>query len=101
MKANIITRPYMTEKSLSAASRGFYTFVVDDSVNKAEIADAVHRQYNVTVVDVRTMRVTGKMRRVGRKMRPTQKPDWKKAIVVLAPGQKIDAFDVSHEGEKK
>lgn len=97
----IITRPFITEKTLARAAKGYYTFVVFPKSNKAQIADAVSKQYNVKVTNVTTAMIHGKVRRVGRKMLRITKPNWKKAIIHLAPGQKIDAFDVSHEAEKK
>lgn len=97
----IITRPFITEKTLARAAKGYYTFVVFPKSNKAQIADAVSKQYNVKVTNVTTAMMHGKARRVGKKMKMVTKPNWKKAIVRLVPGQKIDAFDVSHEVEKK
>ncbi|MBI2404854.1 50S ribosomal protein L23 [Candidatus Gottesmanbacteria bacterium] len=97
----ILKRPLMTEKTLAIARGGYYTFVVSQKSNKAQIAQAVSKQYNVKITDVRTAIMHGKVRRVGKKMKIRIKPNWKKAIVRVAPGQKIDAFDVSHEQEKK
>lgn len=96
-----LKRPYITEKSMTQAARGFYTFVVDTKANKAQIADAINKQYNVTVTHVLTSTFAGKMRRVGKKMLSITKPDWKKAVVVLKPGQKIDAFEVAQNEGKK
>ena len=93
----ILKRPFMTEKTLALASRGYYTFVVSQKSNKAQIAKAVSKQYNVKIIDVRTAIMHGKVRRVGKKMKTIAKPNWKKAIVKVAPGQKIDAFDVAQE----
>lgn len=93
----ILKRPFMTEKTLALAHRGYYTFVVSQKSNKGQIAEAVGRQYNVKILDVRTMIMHGKVRRVGKKMKMVTKPNWKKAIVRVAPGQKIDAFDVQQE----
>ncbi len=97
----ILIRPYITEKTMAHAQTGYYTFVVDIKTNKAQIAGAVKKQYKVTVTSVRTSTVHGKVRRTGRKMQPVRKPDWKKAIVILAKGQKIDAFEVTKEEGKK
>ncbi len=97
----IIQRPYITEKTLSQAAKGYYTFVVSDLANKAQIADAVDKQYNVGVVGVRTMRMHGKVRRVGKRRTPVLSADWKKAVVTLKVGQKIDAFDVSSESPRE
>lgn len=86
---------------MAQAQAGFYTFVVDQKANKPQIADAVKKHYNVTVVDVRTSIVHGKIRRTGRKMLPIIRPNWKKAVVVLSPGQKIEAFEVTKDEGKK
>jgi len=90
-------RPIITEKSLAVANRGWYTFSVAASRNKSEIAKAI----NVTVTGVRSFIIAGKGRRVGKKMKQTQREDWKKALVHVAAGQKIDAFEVTGEREKK
>ncbi len=98
---DIIRRPYITEKTLSQAAKGYYTFVVADASNKAQIAEAVGKQYNVGVIGVRTMRMHGKVRRVGKRQTPVPLTDWKKAVVVLKKGEKIDAFDVSPESPRE
>jgi large subunit ribosomal protein L23 len=93
----ILKRPLITEKTMDLAARGWYTFIVDLNARKNEIADAIALQYKVKVIDVRSMRIHGKMRRVGRKMKYVKKPDTKKAIVRLTEGQKIDAFEVTEQ----
>lgn len=99
---HIIIKPVITEKSLSLASRGWYTFAVAAAGNKPQIAAAIHDLYNnVTVVDVRSMIMHGKEHRVGKKQKKVSKSDWKKALVRLKKGQKIDAFEVTGELEKK
>ncbi|OGG29369.1 50S ribosomal protein L23 [Candidatus Gottesmanbacteria bacterium RIFCSPLOWO2_01_FULL_49_10] len=97
----IVMRPIITEKSLAVANRGWYTFSVAASRNKSEIAKAICTLYNVTVTGVRSFIIAGKGRRVGKKMKQTQREDWKKALVHVAAGQKIDAFEVTGEREKK
>jgi len=88
----IIERPLVTEKSMDGAGQGKYTFRVAKGANKIEIAKAVERVFNVEVDGVNTMIVKGKKRRQGR--HPEGKTaDWKKAIVSLKPGQKIDIFE--------
>ncbi len=98
---HIIKRPNMTEKSLALASRGWYTFSVDMHARKEDIARHVGLLYGVKVTDVRTASMHGKERRAGRSSMRVRKSDWKKALVKLAKGQKIDAFEVTSEGEKK
>ncbi len=88
----IIERPIMTEKSIAGADQRKYTFRVNRHANKIEIARAVEQIFNVKVQDVNTINVKGKKRRLGRY--PEGKtPDWKKAIVTLKPGYKIEIFE--------
>lgn len=97
----IIEKPLITEKTFALAGRGWYTFACALAANKAQIAHDIHVLYHVTVTDVRTALMHGKMRRSGKSKIAAAKPDWKKAMVQLAKGQKIDAFEVTHEEEKK
>jgi len=88
----IVERPLVTEKSMAGAAQGRYTFRVHKDANKIEIAQAVEQLFNVKVASVNTMRVKGKKKRIGR--HPEGKtPDWKKAIVALKPGYKIEIFE--------
>jgi len=87
----VIRRPIISEKSTAHAEvAGRYAFEVSVKANKQEIKDAVQALFNVKVCDVRTMIVHGKVKRVGRF--ETKKSNWKKALVTLAEGQKIDFF---------
>ncbi len=87
----IIRNPHVTEKSIDGTGQGKYTFVVAPDANKIEIRQAIEAIFNVKVDKVNTLNVKGKMRRRGRSQGKT--PDWKKAIVTLAPGSKIDLFE--------
>ena len=88
----IIERPLLTEKSVAATALGKYTFRVRKGANKIEIAKAVEKVFNVKVDGVNTMIVKGKKKRLGR--HPEGKTaDWKKAIVTLKPGYKIEVFE--------
>ena len=84
----IILRPVMTEKAVSGQEKLAYTFQVALDANKKEIKYAVEKIFPVKVRDVRTARVKGKFRRY--KMTTGHRPDWKKAIVTLAEGYRID-----------
>ncbi len=88
----IIIRPVITEKSNLVAEMGQYTFLVHTWANKVEIAEAVSYIFDVDVVKVRVINKTPKFGRWGRK-RVQRKSAEKKAIVTLAPGQQIDAFE--------
>ena len=89
---DVIVRPLVTEKSHDQLDRlGAYTFVVAKDANKIEIAQAVEKQFNVKVSDVRTMRYAGKAKRMGK--HAGRKPSWKKAVVTLAAGDSIELFE--------
>ena len=90
--SQILVKPLVTEKSHRELDRnGAYTFVVANDANKIEIADAIEKQFNVKVKNVRTMRYAGKEKRMGRWS--GRKPSWKKAVVTLAPGDSIEIFE--------
>jgi large subunit ribosomal protein L23 len=88
----VLLRPVITERSMTETNRGRYTFAVATDATKNEIAVAVAEAFKVDVVAVNTMPVRGKERRLGRKI--GRKPDWKKAIVTIAEGQKIEKYFV-------
>jgi large subunit ribosomal protein L23 len=89
---DVIVRPLVTEKSHDMLDRlGAYTFVVAKEANKIEIAQAVEKQFNVKVSDVRTMRYAGKAKRMGKYA--GRKASWKKAVVTLAEGDSIELFE--------
>ena len=88
---DVIRRPIISEKSTALAEvGGKYAFEVATQANKQEIKDAVQRLFNVKVRQVRTMIVHGKVKRIGRF--ETKRSNWKKALVTLAEGQKIEFF---------
>ena len=86
----IIKRPLVTEKTTIAKEANKYHFEVDRRANKIEIGQAVEKLFKVKVVNVRTLNMAGKKKRVGRVM--GRKRNWKKAIVTLAPGSSIEIF---------
>ncbi len=98
---NALIRPLITEKTLTHAARGWYTFIVDEASDKNAIADAISKFYKVTVTDVRTAIMHGKMRRSGRRQTYRKLADWKKAAVRLSKGQTIDAFEVTAPEQPK
>lgn len=90
---DILIKPIITEKSSSIIDKNIqYTFAVDVNANKVEIKKAVEEVFNVKVVAVRTINVHKKAKRVQRY--EGFKSAYKKAIVRLAPGQTIDAFEI-------
>ncbi len=88
----IIKEPHITEKgTMQKNLANQISFKVHKRANKIEIRRAVATLFKTKVVDVRTMNIRGKKRRVGRNI--GKKADWKKAIVTLAPGENVEFFD--------
>ena len=88
----VLLRPVITERSMTETNNGRYTFAVDPEATKHDIADAVAEAFKVDVIAVNTIKMHGKSRRFGRRI--GRKPDWKKAIVTIASGQKIEKYFV-------
>lgn len=90
--ADILRKPLITEKAvLDKEKFGRYAFEVSLDASKHAIRKAVEGFFKVKVTDVKTMIVRGKVRRVSRYF--GKRPNWKKAIVTLAKGQKIEMFE--------
>jgi large subunit ribosomal protein L23 len=88
----IIISPLVTEKStIQREGQNQYSFKVDRRANKIEIREAVERLFKVKVEEVRTATMRGKIKRLGRRF--GKRPDWKKAIVTLKEGDRIDFFE--------
>lgn len=90
----IIKRPVITEKSnFQSDVLGQYTFEVDRRANKHQVKDAVETVFGVTVVNVRIINMPAKrVRRYGRR-EVVRRIGWKKAVVTLAPGDRIEIFE--------
>jgi len=86
---SIIASPLRTEKGTSQLPLNKYVFLVAKAANKTEIKKAVQEIYKVKVESVNTVTVMGKKKRV--RFAEGKKPDWKKAIVTLKQGDKIEA----------
>lgn len=94
MKAkDILKRPVVTEKASQEATRGRYLFEVDRRATKSEISKAVEETFGVKAKKVRTAMVRGKTKRSGRYRRPVKQADWKKAVVELVGGEKINLLE--------
>jgi len=89
---DVLLRPVISEKSVAETERNNYTFAVDRQANKFQIKAAVESEFNVTVLDVRVMTVKPKRKRRNRRQMGTV-PGWRKAVVTLAPGDKIELFE--------
>ena len=88
---DILVRPLITERTTQLMAEGKYVFVVAKAANKIEIAKAVAEVFKVKVAKVNTVNVIGKTKRMGRTQ--GKRPDYKKAIVKLAPGETIEFFE--------
>jgi large subunit ribosomal protein L23 len=93
----VIVRPLITEKNTLLMESDQYTFEVAVEANKIQIREAVEKLFNVRVKAVNTLNVKGSRRsraiRRGRDRIHGQERAWKKAIVTLFPGQRIDIFE--------
>ena len=94
----IVVRPVVSEKSIDQSTHGRYTFQVHPKANKIQIKAAVEELYSkekVTVVAVNVLTSKGKEKKRGTKRGRVvgHTSDWRKAIVTLAPGQKIEFFE--------
>ena len=88
----VIQRPLVTEKSnIGREVENLVTLAVDPRANKHDVKRAVETLFDVKVLEVRTMRMPRKSRRVGKFM--GRKPEWKKALVRLAEGQMIEFYE--------
>jgi large subunit ribosomal protein L23 len=88
----IIKKALVTEKSTIARdAANKYNFAVHASANRIEVGRAVEKLFKVKVLSVRVMNVPGKKKRTGKVM--GQRPSWKKAIVTLAPGSRIETME--------
>ena len=87
----VIIRPVISEKSYALIADGKYTFRVHDRAHKTQIRAAVEEVFGVNVAEVRTAKVRAKPKRRGLHKGKTRA--WKKAIVQLAPGERIELFE--------
>jgi large subunit ribosomal protein L23 len=98
--ADILVRPVVTEKTTEQIeNENVYTFIVNKKANKHEIARAVEKAWDVTVLDVRTMRYAGKSKRsilgrIHKNWELGRRPSFKKAVVQLAEGDHIEFYEV-------
>jgi large subunit ribosomal protein L23 len=88
---HIIKRALLTEKStIGREAANQYNFEVDPKANKIEVKQAIEKIFKVKVLSVRVLAVHGKTKRVGKVL--GKKKDWKKAVVTLAPGERIETI---------
>ena len=87
----VLRRPLITEKNTMLQAQNKYAFEVASRANKAQVKQAVEKAFKVKVNGVNVATVPGKEKRLGRRI--THTPSWKKAIVTLKPGDKIEFFE--------
>jgi large subunit ribosomal protein L23 len=98
--ADVLIRPVVTEKTTEQIEMdNVYTFIVNRDANKHDIAKAVEKTWEVTVLDVRTMRYAGKAKRsilgrIHKNWALGRRPSFKKAVVQLAEGDHIELYEV-------
>jgi len=87
----VLRRPLITEKNTALQAQGKYAFEVAGEATKHQVKQAVEKAFKVKVTAVNVMTVPGKTRRLGR--REVLTPSWKKALVSLKSGDKIEFFE--------
>jgi len=90
---DVIIKPVVSEKSYALLDTGVYTFLVHPEANKIEVRHAVESIFNVHVLKVNTLNRPGKRKRNRRSFTFGKKSDTKRAIVTLAPGDRIELFE--------
>lgn len=88
----VLLRPVISEKSVIETERNNYTFAVARDANKFQIKAAVEAEFKVNVLGVRVVNVKPKQKRRGRRTLGMV-PGWRKAVVTIAEGQKIELFE--------
>jgi large subunit ribosomal protein L23 len=88
----VLVRPLITEKGTMLSGQDKYPFEVHREANKLQIKEAVELAFSVKVRSVNTLTVHGKMKKRGRYRLASTSRSWKKAIVTLEPGQKIEFY---------
>ena len=87
---DILLRPVISEKSYGLLDENKYTFIVHPDANKTQIKIAVQQVFNVRVLDVNTLNRRGKRKRT--RFGTGKRKDTKRAVVSLAPGDRIELF---------
>ncbi len=94
---DVIIAPLITEKSMTGTAVSQYTFEVHARATKTQIRHAIAQIFKVEVIKINTINVGGKVKNFARRGVRTsgKQADWKKAIVTLKPGQKIELGGVN------
>ena len=88
---DVVIRPIVSEKSYGGLEQNTYTFLVSPNANKTEIKEAIQQIWNVRVLNVNTIRRKGKVKQT--RLGSGRRPDQKRAVVTLAPGDSIEIFE--------
>jgi len=97
--SSFIKKALVSEKSYLAATNGKFTFIVDKHADKNSVAKAVEGLFKVNVLSVNTANYIGKIKSTKRVV--GKRNDFKKVILTLKPGQKIDLFELESADDKK
>ena len=87
----VLRRPLVTEKNAALQAQGKYAFEVAGEANKEQVKQAVQKAFKVTVTKVNVITMPGKRRMM--RGRVVISPSWKKAVVTLKPGDKIEIVE--------
>lgn len=98
--SNIIQKPIVSEKSFALAPENRFSFRVDRKATKGAISKAVKAMFGVDAVDIKTAIIPGKRKRAGKTRKFIRTASWKKAVVKIKEGQKIDLFESLIGGKK-
>ncbi len=90
---SVLIRPVVSEKSYRLMDDNVYVFVIDPQATKVDVRHAVERAFGVHVTNVNTLNRKGKSKRNRKGGGMGHRPDTKRAIVTLAPGDSIDLFE--------
>ena len=94
---NLLIKPHITEKSMLAASRGVYTFIVARHANKNQLAELVEKTFKVNVTKVSTSIIKTAQKRTGKRRLRVSHPPLKSARFWLKKGESISLFDIKED----
>jgi len=89
----IRVRPLITEKTSRLIKTNWYTFAAPVSKTKNQLEDLIKKTFNVSVLAIKTTVIKGKTRRSGKSRKTRRLSDWKKVMIKIKEGEKIDLFD--------
>lgn len=90
---SLIIKPLITEKSLNQTKNNWYSFKVDFDSAKEQIKKEIETSFKVNVLEIKTVVIKGKVKKIGRGRKEKSTQNWKKAFVKIKPDQKISLFE--------